>query len=156
MVPQTKLTGQYGGIELLSALGFKLLVTALPDTILKVGGQGDDHAAATECKYDLSKHEDQKHASAYSSEIRRVIALIMESSSDATVLTSHQLPLQHMTDLFVLLTPHTVWDAVFEMHEPTLVYGSSEGIGGKSAWIDWFDGLTRHRDLLQERIRSWH
>lgn len=153
-LPQAKLTGRHGGIELLSTLGFRLQCAALPDTVIKAAHSSTtttsaEDAGGEKSKFDLSKHEDQRVHSAFAAtEIRR---LLHESGAE---------PLPRALDLFSLLAPHTVWEAVFEMHEPALELGGSgavavSGIGGKGDWISWFDGLTRHRELVRQQVEAW-
>ncbi len=88
--------------------------------------------------------EDQKLSSSHSAAIKQVIAHIAASPSEP--------PIASTLDLFALLAPHTAWDASLEMTEPALDL-SAASIGGKNAWIEWFDGLTHNRDAITEALK---
>jgi hypothetical protein len=112
----------------MAAVGFRLKVS-LP------GGEGATSNRGA---------EDQKVSSKHSAVIRQIIAHVAGNASES--------PIASTLDLFALLAPHTNWDASLEMTEPALDL-SAASIGGKNAWIDWFDGLTHSRDAIAEALK---
>jgi hypothetical protein len=44
-----------------------------------------------------------------------------------------------------LLHPYTNWELMLEMAEPSLDIVEKE----KMTWLEWFDGLKTHHDLIQ-------
>jgi len=128
---QSRLTGLRGGIELLVCCGFKAIA------VHNVEGEAPITSGAAKAPI---------HDNHNSIETDESIVI-----STTTVVEQ---------GVFALLAPETEWTVLLEMTEPPLDLllqpagaGSS---GDKMTWISWFDGLQRHRDILQavsQRLR---
>lgn len=104
------------GIELLLALGFRMVVSKVPSTSSSSG--------------------------VANSTIDRILQYGSGSGS-----------IEVYSDILHLLTPHTKWDCVLEMEEPSVTV-STTSVAGKDDWITWFDKLSADRELLSSALKA--
>lgn len=123
-----------GGLQLLVAIGF------IPHVIVLPSGSDDDNAE--DGSAELRIH-------GLLSVSRTAISNALELSKSFDV----ENPIDVIA-LSTLLTPNSMFDLVLEMEEPPIegegmtVFSMEE----KYCWLQWFDGLKEHRDLVNSFI----
>lgn len=131
-----KLGGRPGGIQLMAALGF---VPQLHSTL------SPEQQAAEDTDSSLRSREGLLLVS-----LPRITATLASMQAQL----SAKSPESDLSSIVDLLSPHTSWEIVLEMHEPSFDdSGDALAVAysgkGKQSWLQWFDGLKAHKELIQ-------
>ncbi len=131
-----KLAGRRGGIQLLAALGFQLQVKpTIQENLDDVVDDSQQHLRSKEGLL-------LAHLSRITTALHGLEALVQACTG--AVLDAD------LSMIAELLAPHSQWVGFLEMQEPDLTEGGSASLAGsKQSWLQWFDGLKQHRDLIR-------
>ena len=133
-VAQATLTSLRGGLQLLVSLGFAAVVSPAEDT----PAAGDGELRSAEGGLLLA------HLPSVQAALQALQALSASGGAQAWDAADYGPVLAQ------LLAPSTLLALALVMDEPPLEGAGTDGRG----WLDWFDGLKRHRELLEEVLAS--